>query len=83
MTQVLLNIPDTAPFALRVKPEEVGRELLVVAAVKLYELGRLSGGAAAQLAGISKPLFLQKLSQYGVPIFRLSEDELRQDLANA
>ena len=30
----------------------LGRELLMLAAVKLYELGRLSSGAAASLAGI-------------------------------
>lgn len=83
MTQVMLNIPDTMPLALKVKSEEVGRELLLAAAVKLYEVARLSSGAAAELAGISKPLFLQKLADYRVPIFHLSEEELRQDLANA
>ena len=83
MCQVLLNVPDNTALALKVKPEEVGRELLLMAAVKLYEVGRLSSGSAADLAGISKPLFVQKLTEYGVPVFRLSEEELRQDLANA
>ena len=83
MTQVLLNVPDTTPLALKVKPDQIGRELLLAAAAKLYEVGRLSSGAAAELAGVSKPLFLQKLAEYGVPIFRLSEDDLRRDLANA
>ena len=65
------------------KPDAIGSELLLAAAVKLHEVGRLSSGAAAELAGLSKPLFLQKLAEYGVPIYRMTEEELRQDMANA
>ena len=51
--------------------------------MKLYELGRLSSGAAAQLAGIPRVVFLTKLADYGVPTFRLTEEELRLELENA
>ena len=64
-------------------PEQFSEEAKLLVAVKLYELGRLSSGAAARLAGIPKPLFLTKLADYGVDTFRLTEEELRQDLASA
>ncbi len=51
----------------------------MVAAVKLYELGRLSSGAAARLAGIPRVLFLSKLADYGVDTFRLGVDELQRE----
>jgi len=43
--------------------------------VKLYELGRLSSGVAARLAGIPRTLFLSKLADYGVDTFHLTEHE--------
>ena len=45
------------------------------AAVKLYEMGRLFTGAAAQLAGVPKPVFLMKLADYGVDTFDLTKDK--------
>jgi predicted HTH domain antitoxin len=51
--------------------------------VKLYELGRLSSGAAARLAGIPRTLFLSKLADYGVDTFRLTEDELERQTSLA
>ena len=76
-------MPETTPAALRVPPECVGAELLLAAAMKLYEAGRLSGGAAAELAGLPKPVFLERLAEYGVPAFWQSADELRDEAANA
>ncbi len=55
----------------------------ILIAVKLHEMGRLSTGAAAKLAGIPKPLFLTKLADYGVATFDLSDEELRRDMTHA
>jgi predicted HTH domain antitoxin len=49
----------------------------------LYELGRLSSGAAAALAGVPRTVFLGKLTAYGVATFRQTEEELREELAHA
>ncbi len=55
----------------------------MLAAVKLFELGKLSSGRAAQLAGMSRISFLQTLARYKVPIFDPTEEELKQDMLNA
>ena len=83
MSQVLLDIPEDSLLALRVSADEIGEELRMAAAAKLFEIGRLSSGAAAELAGVPKPLFLTRLGDYGVVTFRQTEDELRRDFENA
>lgn len=48
------------------EPEQVARELRVAAAVKWYEIGRLSQGKAAEVAGLSRAEFILELSRFGV-----------------
>ena len=52
-------------------------------AVKLYEMGRLSSGLAAQIAQMPRVAFLLELARYGVPVISLSPHELATDFANA
>ena len=83
MREVVVPVPDEAALALKLEPAEMAAELRLLAAIKLYELGRLSSGAAAALAGIPRTVLVGKLADYGVPTFRLSEADLAQDLSNA
>ena len=83
MHEVTVQIPDEVLAALKLSSGEAADEVRMAAAVKLYELGRLSSGAAATLAGIPRTLFLSKLADYGVDTFRLTEEDLKEDLARA
>ena len=83
MRSLTIDYGDDVLLALGLTPEEFRDEAKILVAVKLYEMGRLSTGAAAELAGVPKPLFLMKLANYGVDTFDLSEEELDRDLASA
>lgn len=76
MSQITVDIPDDALAALKESPETAGATLRMAAAAKLYELGRLSTGAAARLAGVPRSVFLMRLGDYGVNTFDLDEEEL-------
>ena len=83
MSQVTLSIPDEILLALNATPDDIADRVRFAAAVKLYEIGQLSSGAAAQLAGVPKPYFLTRLSDFGVNTFDLTEGELLHDFKSA
>ena len=83
MKTIQIALPDEIFLSFKETPGEFTQRLRLAAAAKLYELGKLSSGRAAQLAGLPRVSFLQSLANYGVAIFELTEEELRKDLGNA
>jgi predicted HTH domain antitoxin len=64
-------------------PQEFESEAKLLLAVKLYEMDRISTGAAAKLAGMSRVAFMFELSRFGLSPMGQDASELAQDLANA
>jgi len=83
MVMISIPCPESVLFSLKETPENFAKEANRLLAVKLYEMGKLSSGRAAELAGMSRIGFLQSLDRYGAPIFDLSKEELEHDLQNA
>ena len=78
-----IEYPETLPDALQKTREQFEQEATWAMAVKLFEMGRISSGMAAQLVGVDRIAFLLNLQHYGVPMIDLSEEELISDVANA
>jgi len=64
--QIVIQVPEKVLLAEKTDEVSFARELRMLAAVKLYELGRLSSGRAAELAGLSRVEFLLSLGRYKV-----------------
>ena len=79
MSQVVLEIPTETPRALKLTPEDAGMTLRLAAAMKFFELGQLSLGVAAWLAGVPRTVFLTRLADYGVDTLQLSAEDLDQE----
>jgi predicted HTH domain antitoxin len=79
MSEIRFSLPDDAAGALGVSPDAVGETVRLAAAVKLYELGRLSAGGAAALAGIPVPMLLSRLAEFNVDALGLSAEEVAHD----
>lgn len=81
MKQLSVEIPDDLERSIRVRPEEVESQIRLMAALKMFELGKLSSGKAAQLAGLSRAEFFDACGRYRVSLFNYPADELPSELA--
>ncbi len=75
MKSLTINLPDSLDLT--------SKEVTTALAAQLYEMGKLSLGQAADLAGYSKKTFMELLGNYKVSVFNFAPDELDNDIKNA
>ncbi len=81
MEKNILQIEYSSEILLSLKEEKrfFEEEAKFFLALKLYELGKLSSGKAAKLAGIKRVEFLMKLGEYEVSPFQLNIKEILEE----
>ena len=60
--------------------EELVREIRLMAALKLFDLGKISSGIAARLAGMERVEFLFICGRYDVSVFQYTPEELEKEM---
>lgn len=79
--QIVIDVPEKVLLAEKTDEAAFAREIRILAAIKLYELGRLSSGRAAELAGMPRVEFLLTLERYKVFPFEAELRDLETDRA--
>jgi predicted HTH domain antitoxin len=79
MKTITLEIPDSLFWHGAKSRDAVEQRSRFLLALKYFELGEITSGQAAAMAGISRVNFLLEASRHGVPVADLDEEEMRSE----
>ncbi|HEY3357776.1 MAG TPA: UPF0175 family protein [Polyangia bacterium] len=79
MSTLSIEIPDSVLLASGQSREEFLGEAKFLLAAKLFELGRLSSGKAAELCSMPRAEFILKVGRMGIAVADLDDEELQRE----
>lgn len=82
--ELKIKYPRGFEYAVHMTKEEMEQHIRLMAALKMFELGKISSGKAAELAGMPRVEFFEACGRYHVSIFNYppeeAEKEIKKDL---
>jgi len=78
--ELKIRFPRGFEHAVHMTRSELEQHIRLMAALKMFELGKVSSGKAAELAGMSRVEFLETCGRYRVSPFNCPPEEVREEL---
>lgn len=82
MGVIHIDLPESLLLSTGQSQEDFVRDAKFFVALKLFELGRVSSGRAAEICGLPRVEFLLLAGRSGVPVADLDADELSREFAD-
>jgi predicted HTH domain antitoxin len=82
MNAVTIDLPESLLLTTGQSRDEFAKEAKFLLMVKLFELGRISSGKAAEICGMPRIDFIHAVGKMGIPVVQLDEDELAREFEN-
>jgi predicted HTH domain antitoxin len=82
MGVIHVDLPESLLLSTGQSQEEFVRDAKFFVALKLFELGRISSGRAAEICGVPRVEFLLQAGRSGVPVADLDAEELRREFVD-
>ncbi len=79
--EVRLKYPQGFEYAVHMTKEELESHIRLMAALKMFELGKISSGKAAELAGMSRVDFLETCGKYKISLFNYPPEDIESELS--
>ena len=78
--ELKIRCPTGFEFAVHMTKDELEHHIRLMAALKMFELGKVSSGKAAELAGMSRIEFLETCGRYRISVYNYSPNEVKEEL---
>jgi len=78
--ELKMKYPSGFELAVHMTKVELEYQIRLMAALKMFELGKISSGRAAELAGMTRVEFLETCGKYNVSMFNYPPEDLEQQL---
>ncbi len=78
--ELKIKYPSGFEHAVHMTKEEIEHHIRLMAALKMFELGKISSGKAAELAGMSRVEFFEACGRYRVSPFNYTDEEVEEEV---